>query len=249
MLSLASMPAFAFATSTVVHPSVIRAGTSTSTNWSGYAVTGAKNSVSDVKGSWVVPAIVGPCPSTNQYSSHWVGIDGFSSNTVEQTGTDSDCQNGAPAYYAWYEFYPHPSYNVKGLTIHPGDHISAEVKFTGRQFTATITDVTTGHTYSTSAKVTSAQRNSAEWITEAPYSGGILPLADFGTIYWGSDYTGIGSTNSATVGGVTGPIGSFVPSSVQVMTMATSGGATKASPSGLSTDGTSFSITWVSAGP
>src|SRR5215831_3494434 len=64
-----------------------------STNWSGYAITGAKGSVSDVRASWVVPSIVGQCPSTDQYSSFWVGIDGYSSNTVEQIGTDSDCQN------------------------------------------------------------------------------------------------------------------------------------------------------------
>jgi peptidase A4-like protein len=248
ILALASLPAFALAAPAVTHPSVVRLGSGSSTNWSGYAVTGPSGSVSDVKGSWIVPAIVGPCPSTNQYSSHWVGIDGFSSNTVEQTGTDSDCQNGAPAYYVWYEFYPHASYLVKGLTIHPGDHISAEVHFTGKQFTITITDTTTGHTYSTSSKVTSAHRSSAEWITEAPYSGGVLPLADFGTINWGLDNTGIASTNYATVSGVTGAIGSF-GSSVQSITMVTSGGATKASPSALSSDGTSFSINWVSAGP
>src|ERR1035437_4462946 len=77
----------------------------TSGNWGGYAVTGTKGSVTDVKASWVVPAIVGNCPSTNQYSSFWVGIDGYSSNTVEQIGTDSDCVNSKPVYYAWYEFY------------------------------------------------------------------------------------------------------------------------------------------------
>src|SRR5262245_38418315 len=72
----------------------------TSSNWSGYAVTGAPGSVTDVQGSWVVPAVTcsgGP----NQYAAIWVGIDGFNSNTVEQTGTDSDCQNGTPTYYAW----------------------------------------------------------------------------------------------------------------------------------------------------
>src|SRR6266852_9847638 len=102
-------------------------GSFTSTNWSGYAVTGASGSVSDAKGSWTVPAIQGTCPSTNQYSSFWVGIDGFSSGTVEQTGTDSDCQNGSPTYYAWYEFYPKPSFIASGITVHPGDVIKAEV--------------------------------------------------------------------------------------------------------------------------
>src|SRR5438128_10107784 len=41
-------------------------GSFQSTNWSGYAVTGAAGSVSDAKGSWIVPAIQGTCPSANQ---------------------------------------------------------------------------------------------------------------------------------------------------------------------------------------
>src|SRR5438876_9677822 len=216
-------------------------GSFQSTNWSGYAVTGASGSVSDAKGSWTVPAIQGTCPSTNQYSSFWVGIDGFSSGTVEQTGTDSDCQNGVPTYYAWFEFFPHPLFLINGLTITPGDHMTAEANFNGR-FTVTITDTTTGVSFSTSAKVHSAQRSSAEWIAEAPSSsGGVLPLADFGTVSFSAD--------TATVSGVTGAIGSF-GSSVQVITMVSSSGAVKAQPSSLfGTNGDSFSVTWKSAGP
>src|SRR5881396_1565935 len=198
-------------------------GSFQSTNWSGYAVTGPSGSVSDAKGSWTVPAIQGSCPSTNQYSSFWVGIDGFSSGTVEQTGTDSDCQNGAPTYYAWYEFYPHPAFLINGLTI-------------------TITDTTTSKSFSTSAKVHSAQRSSAEWIAEAPSSsGGILPLADFGTVSF--------SACTAMVSGTSGTIGSF-GSSVQVITMVSNSGAVKAQPSSLSgSGGDSFSVTWKSSGP
>src|SRR5690349_21475645 len=68
----------------------LRDGLAYSTNWSGYAVTGNPGSVTDARASWVVPAIQGACPATNQYSSFWVGIDGYSDNSVEQTGTDSD---------------------------------------------------------------------------------------------------------------------------------------------------------------
>src|SRR5689334_9151091 len=87
------------------HPPIIihrRHGTNvTSTNWSGYSVTGANGSVNDVKGTWTVPSVVN-CTSANQYASFWIGIDGYESNTVEQIGTDSDCQNGSPTYYAWF---------------------------------------------------------------------------------------------------------------------------------------------------
>jgi len=188
-----------------------------SSNWSEHAVTGAKRSVTDVRASWFVPAIVGACLSTDQYASFWVGVDGYSSNTVEQIGTDSDCQNGKPVYYAWFEFYPHPAFIVNGLVIHPGDEISAEVSAGAKgAFTVTLTDNTTGQTFSTSTKIPSAAQSSAEWIAEAPWSGGVLP------------------------GSFTGNI---------EITMVNSSGATKAAPSGLSRDGSSFSITWVSSGP
>src|SRR3989441_13014119 len=146
-------------------------GSFSSTNWRGYAVTGSVGSVTDAKGSWKVPTIVGTCPSTNEYSSFWVGIDGFNSGTVEQTGTDSDCQNGVPTYYAWYEFYPHPSFLINGISVHPGDVISAEAHALGNgKFTVSISDITTGQSFSTSSTVHRARQSSAEWIAEAPSS-------------------------------------------------------------------------------
>ena len=219
----------------------------TSTNWSGYAVTGDRGSVTDVTASWIVPAIQGTCPSTNQYASFWVGIDGYSSNTVEQIGTDSDCQNGNPVYYAWYEFYPHFAYGVN-MTIQPGDAISAEVSAGAKGlFTVTLTNVTRNQTFSISARVPSAKQSSAEWITEAPYSGGVLPLADFGTVSFGQKHTPVPDTCYATVGGATGAIGSF-PSNVEI-TMVDNDGGIKAQPTALSKDGSSFSEAWLSSGP
>ena len=224
----------------------IRAGPTSSYNWGGYAVTGSTGSVSDVKGSWIVQNVT--CTLTNTYAAFWVGIDGYNSNTVEQTGTSSDCQNGSPTYYAWFEFYPKPAFVINSLTIHAGDIISAEVVYSGGKFTVHIEDITTRQSYTTSAKVNKAQRSSAEWIAEAPWSGGVLPLANFGTASYGLDYTSVGSTNYATVNGVTGPIASFA-SSVQQITMVSRSGSVKAQPSSLSSDGTSFTMQWLSAGP
>lgn len=248
LILLIVLPVFAIAfiptASEYSHGPRIKDKYGNSLNWAGYAVTGSAGSVTDVTGSWVVPTVT--CPGGSQYAAFWVGIDGYSDNTVEQTGTDSDCQNGNPRYYAWFEFYPKPMFRINTITVSPGDTMSAEVKYTGgNKFTATITDTTTRQSFSTSGTV-NAQRSSAEWIAEAPWSGGILPLADFGTANYGLDYTGIASTNFATVGTSTGPIGSFSSNSI---TMVTSSGATKASPSSLTTDGTSFSVQWVSAGP
>jgi Peptidase A4 family len=222
----------------------------TSSNWSGYAVTGAKNSVSDAKASWVVPAIAGNCPTAEQDASFWVGIDGYSSNTVEQIGTDSDCVNGVPVYYAWYEFYPHFSYTINTVPIKPGDVISAEVSANAKgAFTVTLTDEATRKLFSVSTKVPSAARSSAEWIIEAPYSGGVLPLADFNSVSYGADHTAISSTCDATVGTAHGPIGSFPPAEVFAITMTADNGATKSQPSMLSGDQSSVTDAWYNAGP
>ncbi len=73
-------------------------------------------------------------------------------------------------------------------------------------------------------------------------------MADFGTVSWGTDYTKVTLTNFATISGATGAIGSF-GIAVHQITMVTSGGTIKASPSTLTSDGTSFTVNWVSSGP
>ena len=214
-----------------------------STNWAGYAVTGASGSVTDVKGSWIVPSATGK----NAYSCNWVGIDGYASSTVEQIGTDSDTDNrGNGVYYAWYEFYPNPAYYVP-FTVSPGDKINAEIRNdpVKKISTATITDVTKSKTVTVS-KTGTFSCSSGEWITEAPWSNGVLPLANFGTTSYGNTYTKISGTCSATVNGQTNTIGNFT-SNVNSITMINNKGATKASTLPLSTDGSSFQINWVRA--
>ena len=61
-----------------------------STNWSGYAAHG--KAFKKISASWVEPT--GHCTSSRTFSSFWVGLDGFSSNSVEQTGSEVDCSSG-----------------------------------------------------------------------------------------------------------------------------------------------------------
>jgi hypothetical protein len=200
---------------------------STSTNWSGYANTGA--TFTDVKGSWTQPSA--SCSSgQTAYSSFWVGIDGDTTNTVEQTGTDADCSSGTPVYYAWYEMYPKFPVNLSN-TVRPGDSITAEVKVaSGGKFTLTISDSTQHWTFTTSQTSKKAKLGSAEWIAEAPSgSGGVLPLANFGTV----NFTNC-TANGVSISSNPNP---------DAITMA-SGSTTKATPSGLGSGGASFSVTW-----
>ncbi len=215
-----------------------------SLNWSGYAVAGPLGSVTNVRGSWAVPAIVGACPPLDMHSSFWVGIDGLNSQTVEQAGTESACINGVPTYFAWYEFFPRPSVQVRAMSVHPGDIISAEVSFSNGKFTVSLSDLTSGSFFTRTAVIKSAELSSGEWIAEAPSSrSGILPLANFGTIGFGEYYTRAGGTNTATVGGQTGAMGLF-GFSLASITMVDLNGFVKAQPSGLTSDQTSFSVQW-----
>jgi hypothetical protein len=219
---------------------------SDSTNWSGYAVTGS--SFTSAKASWTIPTV--NCSTTpNTYSSFWVGLDGWTSSTVEQTGTDSDCDGKSPSYYAWYEFYPNPSILISSVAVSPGNHMSASVTYSGSEFTISITNESTGKTYSKSSKVSGAKRSSAEWIAEAPCctnAGGILPLSDFGTVDFGDDYTGVSGTNDATDSSVSGPISDFGTAVNEAIMVNGSTGADEAVPSSLSSDGTSFTVAWKS---
>jgi hypothetical protein len=213
-------------------------------------VSSTSGSVSAVNASWIEPSI-SKCPTRAEYAAFWVGIDGYSSTSVEQTGTDSDCSHGKAVYYAWYEFYPSPSHKITTLTISPGDVIFASVSYstTTAKFTTVLTDTTTGKTFTTSAAVKSAARSSAEWIAEAPSSvTGVLPLAPFGTVGFGFDHTALASTGSATIGTTTALMGTFA-GPVLINMINHTGKLTKASTSAVSTDDTSFTVTWKNAGP
>jgi hypothetical protein len=220
------------------------AGTEYTYNWDGYAVTGTD--FTSVKGSWRVPAA--SCSlSPNSVAAVWVGIDGANSSTVEQTGTWAICDKTSVSYTAWYEFYPAGSVVISSVPINPGDVITAEISYKNSEFTAKLTDETTGKTFSVSQSVAGAARSSAEWIVEAPEAAtGIVNLADFHRASFGDDYTGITGTSEATDSAHSGPIsafGSSVSKIVQIDWLLN----TQAVPSDLSSDGTSFFSTWVSA--
>ena len=151
---------------------------------------------------------------------------------MEQIGTDADCANGTPTYYAWYEMYPNPSHSYSN-TVRPGDHFNASVTYTGsNRFSLKIADTTRGWSHTVTKSLSGAANSSAEVIAEAPCctaSGGILPLAHFSPVTF----------SSATVNGKT--IGSFSPTKI---IMVDSSGQAKDSVSALS-GGNSFTVTWL----
>ena len=200
---------------------------STSSNWAGYAAI--NKTFTSVTSSWTQPTAT--CTKQQTYSSFWVGLDGYSSNSVEQTGTDADCSSaGVPSYYAWYEMYPKFPVNLSATTyrVSPGDHLSASVTFSGRNsFTLKISNSTRGWSFTTVQKH-KAVRSSAEVIAEAPSSSsGVLPLTNFGTVNFGS----------STANGQS--LASFTTDRIDMV----SGTTTKATTGTISAAG-AFSVTW-----
>ena len=181
------------------HPGA-RNATSNSPNWSGYAATRGNGSFTSVSSSWVEP--MGTCRSGNQYSSFWVGLDGYSSTSVEQTGSEVDCSGRTPQYYSWYEMYPAYPVNFSN-TVRPGDHFTGSVRYTGGgKFTLKLSDTTEGWSHTVTKRLSGAARSSAEVIVEAPYiAGGYAPLADFGQIgFSGSTANGLTLSNFGPLG-------------------------------------------------
>lgn len=113
-----------------------------SANWAGYAdVPTAGTTYTTVATSWTEPAVT--CTAATTYSAAWVGLDGFANSTVEAAGTMSECWNGIPTYYTFWEMYPTTTVELVGDTVHPGDAITASVVKSGSNFTLKVTDGTT----------------------------------------------------------------------------------------------------------
>ncbi len=161
-----------------------------SENWSGYAVSSGKKQYNYVNSTFVVPTVT--CTGVaDQWTSNWVGLDGYNDGTVEQDGTAEWCGGSGdttPKYEAWYEMFPANSVNV--FAVHAGDIINASVSYSDStsDFTLTISDLSTGKTATDTAACSTCARASAEWIIERPAlcnNAGtkcfITELADFGT--------------------------------------------------------------------
>lgn len=172
------------------------------------------------------------CGTTNTFSSFWVGLDGDGTDSVEQTGTEADCDAGTASYQGWWEMFPNAPVFYDN-PVDPGDAMSPTVTSDGGgEFTLTLEDATQDWTQTTNQTSTTAQLGSAEVIAEAPSNGTVLPLSDFGTV---------GFTN-ATVNNTA--IGDENPSA---LTMVSANGVTEATPSALTGDN-AFTVTWDSNG-
>jgi hypothetical protein len=176
-------------------------GYALSGNWSGYAQDNYLTNATYTSASfnWTVPAVkfVAHGFELRQASAIWVGIGGDcedsscskEDSTLIQLGTEQDVNIfGQTNYYPWWEVLPASETQISE-TVEPGDQMTASLACIAncksgaiQLWTLTMQDLTPPREWKFSKNVFYwSSLLSAEWIVEAPYSGGILPMADFGT--------------------------------------------------------------------
>jgi len=155
-----------------------------------------------VTGSWTVPSVNAPhAENAFQYSSTWVGIDGFDrgDDNLIQAGTEQDWMGGTASYQAWWEILPAAETPIPSITVHPDDVMTVSITKGSPNWTITVTDTTTHQSFTTK-KAYAGPQSSAEWIQEAPTVGGsIASLAhDSPVVFEGltADATSPGLTSS-----------------------------------------------------
>jgi hypothetical protein len=198
----------------------------TSDSWAGYASAGGRGRYMHVSASWVQPAL--NCSRTPfAHAEFWAGLDGWGSDTVEQTGIDADCSYGTPIYQAWYQLWPKRKVWYSNV-VNPGDKISASVTADGNgHFILNLVDSRERWTHRKPATFRRARLVSAEVIVEAPAytQGDPLTLSDFGTV----SFTGTSANGESLVSGLR---------QIDMVHR----GILKAAPSPMSNGG--FTVTW-----
>jgi hypothetical protein len=265
ILTLAATAACALGAASTASAASADVQQASSENWSGYVAGGSSSSTAtrfkSVSGSWVAPTA--KCTSSAAagsgatYSAFWVGLGGAGqTEALEQAGTEANCSaSGQAGYYAWYELVPAAPVRIN-LAVHAGDHISTRVTVEGTAVDVSVSNQTTGQSFSRQLMMSNPDVSSAEWIAEAPSScdgsGSCtpLPLTNFGTV----NFT---STSATTTAGQTGSISdsnwstaavSLTPgagsSGFEGVDLASGQSSGSATPSSLSSDGSSFSVAY-----
>jgi hypothetical protein len=157
-----------------------------SKNRCGYAVDHPAGVYDYVEGIWDVPTVI-PRPSSVggpsyvDYSSEWIGLDGYRSSDIVRAGTEQDTQTisgvGAASYSAWTENDPAPGVAAL-ISVNPGDSVyvfvwvgdaNADVTPSGQYAWYYLLNTTQGTlSYTSSVLAAPFAGSSAEWIVEAP---------------------------------------------------------------------------------
>jgi hypothetical protein len=185
----------------------------TSYNWSAYVDYDNATkpfAKSYIYAYWIVPiaqhAFGHGLPAGWDYSSQWVGIDGWGSPDVLQAGSETDAYTSgstkATFYAAWIEWYPFNESRISNFSVSPGDEMFVEVWNTSATVgNAYLINFSTQQAVSLTFSAPSGTKlvgNSAEWVVERPgISGGFAPLTNYVACPFDACYA-VGSVNGGT---------------------------------------------------
>ncbi|KAI0773056.1 acid proteinase [Trametes elegans] len=176
-----------------------------SSNWAGAVLVSGSNTYKSVTGTFTVPTPREPSGGSGTHSaSAWVGIDGDTcGSAILQTGLDFNVNGNSVSYDAWYEWFPDFAHDFSGISFRAGDSVTVTVTATSLTAgTATIVNNRSGqrvsHTFSGQPSL--CQEN-AEWIVEDfEEGGGLVPLANWGTVTFTGASAGTGSGTTTPAG-------------------------------------------------
>jgi hypothetical protein len=225
-------------------------------HWSGFADVAANGSVSMVETSFVLPSVT--CNSTSpeeQEMYFFASMDNLvTSNDFEYAGALAFCPAGSSV--AYYYAINTPDFYLTTWYPSAGDTIYANITVSDGNFVYNVTDVTSHQSTQVEASDSGATLNSAQVLTDTGNCGNVTvtvdcPLTNFGSIGFGSDHTTVPNTNFATINGHTKAIGKFGSTATLYKGITTNDAGTKvdASTSALSSDRTSFTVTFKRSGP
>lgn len=202
-----------------------------SLNWAGYVDKGKGYHV--IRSTWRQPKVT--CTSKTALAAFWVGIDGYTSGTVEQDGSLAYCYKSKVHYYTWWEMYPKNNVQIVGTTVKPGDVVTSWVIRKGAHYTLKVIDHThPANSFTKKTTCKSCKNSSAEWIAERPSgSGGLYPLAKFSKVVFFGNYVGKGKKK-----------GSISKFSHDSLTMVNNKGKVLCSASKLAVKGKQFTAIW-----
>jgi Peptidase A4 family len=198
----------------------------TSPNWAGYAATGAAGTFTSVAANWIVPPVA--CGGAAR-SSYAVGLDGEGTSTIEQIGTESDCNGDFELDSGWFQMAPNAPVFFKN-PVKPGDAMTASVTaLGGGAFMLTLFDMTQNWTQITQQTSAAATLGSAEIVAQDPVQDGqAQPLSNFGIV----DFLGAAVNNAA------------IAAPVNEVTLVSAAGNTLAEPSNITGGAGNFAVGW-----
>jgi hypothetical protein len=214
------------------------ASTTTSPNWSGY-VAQATNEFTAASGRWTEP--MAACTGTNTAAAFWVGLDGYSDETVEQIGVQANCVAGQPEYFAWWQMWPSPVHDLSttNYPVQPSDVLTASVARTGTSYKLTLRSSRGWH-YTTTQTATD-ENTSAEWIASSPrrcHTCDYALLTDFGSV----NFTHVEAADDGSLE----PLSSWTQSGGPIaLRMVSAAGTLRAKTGAVDGKGRSFAVTWV----